>query len=1653
MKQRDSQAKRRCSQWYEQNLKKRECKTFISNTGIRTSLSCQCGLKRTDHVAGYETANHRNMTWLPHEHTREVPTDAAGFVQFTGEASSAPSSTSYYARVSASTSDAVLLDLLLNRWQLPQPDIIISVTGGARTNDLSEDMRNRFRKGLVKVGMASNAWLVSGGTNTGVMKLVGDVVQEHTVHRAKSHASSRNLCAIGFATWGTLEDRESLVQQPLSAYPVRYTASSSRALNPHHTHFLLVDNGSTGSYGVEIQLRARLEKAMSKCRLEGANGNASKISVVVLAVEGGPNTLRTIRQAVSKGLPAVLIQGTGRATDLLIHAYNNSCQVSGRNGIFQQVPPKLLPELREKISSAFRLSGIGSREKQLHRCEAEIQECLKNKDMLHIVNLMGGEEEDHLDYAILKALLTVNAGSAVEQLHMALTWNRPDFAEKEVFDKIPAWRPGLLDSVLMRALVEGKVEFVKLLIQSKAVCLEKFAKQDTVLSLYNSFSSVVTLRVMFLNYNKTPGSEMSLRDLTQIIARLVGYDFSLWYELHPEESQPMPAPGRNRPDGLVNLGESMLGPMYDDSIDSDLLRSGDIATALRGDIATALRRADSGKPENPINPLSANREAKNMLVNHPSTDTSRPTTTHPAQGKRLSIDDQARVVVKHGNLPARVSTPGGLSVVSGHIESLSSDRLPPLGATGGRLPPVGRAAERLPTINVKGTPLTGAAPDHKGSPQTRPAPNPMGNPLTGSLNSSGEGIPLTRPVPSHDKVSSLSAPVSGHRASALAGQSVRSSKTSSTGLAAGVGREHSTSGTGLAMGHERRISGAGVSAGKQLPKPKKPSRKFSSVVRLAHANSVMSRADTITDEYLNEACFSDYDEVDAVCNMSDRPTDTVEASEQWKETWKTSCNHLFLWSIITGQKCVSEVLWPYTSEPMAAALMACKLLRTLAELLAKEQTYDEEKNELMASAERFEALAMGVLTECNRRDDFSAQRVVRRILPFWGSTTCLALADGSDSQRFVSHNACQALLNKVWMGRLQAQNTSLSICLCVLVPAFIPFALSYAQYSKEDTERLSNDDAGVDDNASLAPSLNELAFIRPLSPTQQEMFNREEHLEGVSIQRTVVQGLLSLQDMARRHIPTLESTTPPAHRATDNPMIIKEEDCEDGISGSPPPPTGHGIDVPDTGKKRAVSVLIDEPVDGNTDGDSDQVYKLNTATKKAPARKYYKLGISQRFMAFYSAPVVKFWIALLSYLMFLALFSVMLLSRWDTCSPKPIELMVLLYIASLASIEARQISQDPAPYWSDKLGAYFGSLWNWLDVGSLTLYLVHLPLRYSCPSELDCMAGVLTQACNATLAVVGDAKHIYPLELRLARIFCSTSCLLFFLRLLQIFTVNSDLGPKIHMILRMILDVMEFALIFLIFVVSFGVTSQAMLYPTEDLSWRTLQEVLYRPYWQIYGEFFLETVAEGGEMCGVDGQRACPKKEFLPILFLAVYALMSNILLIDLLSAVFNNTYEEVQGQAVQIWKFNRYSLVMEYLSRSRWPPPFSVVSQIILSLAHCVGVGISLWGDLSELAEVVEDAGDVQQLQEFEHSALQSFLNSKTEQQEEESQSEGKQVQSSATELLERMTRLEATIQQLCTAIQTQDDAGHGPASVSRPRLGPAGPAADELHSLAGRL
>ena len=46
--------------------------------------------------------------------------------------------------------------------------------------------------------------------------------------------------------------------------------------------------------------------------------------------------------------------------------------------------------------------------------------------------------------------------------------------------------------------------------------------------------------------------------------------------------------------------------------------------------------------------------------------------------------------------------------------------------------------------------------------------------------------------------------------------------------------------------------------------------------------------------------------------------------------------------------------------------------------------------------------------------------------------------------------------------------------------------------------------------------------------------------------------------------------------------------------------------------------------------------------------------------------------------------------------------------------------------------------------------------------------------------------------------------------------------------------------ILVIFIVAYGVASQALRYPNSEPSWSLLKDVVYKPYWQMYGELFLE---------------------------------------------------------------------------------------------------------------------------------------------------------------------------------------------------------------------
>ena len=87
--------------------------------------------------------------------------------------------------------------------------------------------------------------------------------------------------------------------------------SKNNKLDANHTHFILVDDSSTGKYDVEIEIRADLEKALRNCK-----GN-EKIPTILIVVHGGKQTLETIMKSVENNVP-VLFLAVNIVLDVLI---------------------------------------------------------------------------------------------------------------------------------------------------------------------------------------------------------------------------------------------------------------------------------------------------------------------------------------------------------------------------------------------------------------------------------------------------------------------------------------------------------------------------------------------------------------------------------------------------------------------------------------------------------------------------------------------------------------------------------------------------------------------------------------------------------------------------------------------------------------------------------------------------------------------------------------------------------------------------------------------------------------------------------------------------------------------------------------------------------------------------------------------------------------------------------------------------------------------------------------------------------------------------------------------------------------------------------------------------------------------------------------
>uniref|UniRef100_A0A3P9LRN6 non-specific serine/threonine protein kinase n=1 Tax=Oryzias latipes TaxID=8090 RepID=A0A3P9LRN6_ORYLA len=333
-----------------------------------------------------------------------------------------------------------------------------------------------------------------------------------------------------------------------------------------------------------------------------------------------------------------------------------------------------------------------------------------------------------------------------------------------------------------------------------------------------------------------------------------------------------------------------------------------------------------------------------------------------------------------------------------------------------------------------------------------------------------------------------------------------------------------------------------------------------------------------------------------------------------------------------------------------------------------------------------------------------------------------------------------------------------------------------------------------------------------------------------------------------------------------------------------------------------------------------------------------------RIYDFYTAPVVKFWFHTMSYLCFLMLFSFVVLVKMEN-RPSIQEWLVIFYIVSTAVEKTREVLMSEPRKLRQKLKIWFSEYWNISDFVAILLFLVGFALRW------------------------------HPDPYRTAgRIAYCLDIIFWFIRVLDLLAVNQHAGPYLTIITKMTSNMFFIVVMMAIVLLSFGVSRKAILSPDEEPSWSLARDIVFQPYWMIFGEVY------AGEIDPCAGGNSCPPASFLTSFLQAVYMFVQYIIMVNVLIAFFNNIYFDMASTSNKLWKYNRYRYIMTYQERPWLPPPLILLSHMALAL-RCI-----YWKLLGDTEPGERGSGlklhlgheDRKKLHEFEKKCVEVYFHEK---------------------------------------------------------------------------
>ncbi|KAG7156086.1 Transient receptor potential cation channel subfamily A member 1-like 13, partial [Homarus americanus] len=223
------------------------------------------------------------------------------------------------------------------------------------------------------------------------------------------------------------------------------------------------------------------------------------------------------------------------------------------------------------------------------------------------------------------------------------------------------------------------------------------------------------------------------------------------------------------------------------------------------------------------------------------------------------------------------------------------------------------------------------------------------------------------------------------------------------------------------------------------------------------------------------------------------------------------------------------------------------------------------------------------------------------------------------------------------------------------------------------------------------------------------------------------------------------------------------------------------------------------------------------------------------------------------------------------------------------------------------------------------------------------------------------------------KFFYALCAILLSCRMLRIFYIFANLGPKILIFINMMPKLGIFLVFLLVVILGYSIASRALLnHPCDNRiaiakdPGEFITSLVFLPYWQMYGELLFDQLESNSwrrcdsmtessiwwascKMCNdtnvtgihnitdkgnvtevfnfTEESSECvcsdsSQSVILVKILLAVYLFFANVLLLNLIIAIFTNVFDSIQQKSIEYWNFEMCSLAQEYESKPVLPPP-----------------------------------------------------------------------------------------------------------------------------------